>query len=115
MNLMQRILWAIAGTIALVSLQLSSRPSAPKAATSLIMSRFQTTLQNLGIQSLGAIETAEARSVRYVPPSWRVPRPNSRGWIPWVWSRVYTGDLASSDRPYRTDHSSPPKTLLVQG
>ena len=71
MNLMQRILWAIAGTIALVSLQISSRPSAPKAAASLIMSRFQTTLQNLGIQSLGAIEASDAKSVRYVPPSRR--------------------------------------------
>lgn len=63
MNLMQRILWATAGTIALVGFQLSSRPLNPKVETS--------TLSPLPSDLLGTIAPASAKSFRYVPPSRR--------------------------------------------
>jgi Domain of Unknown Function (DUF928) len=73
MNLMQRILWATAGTIALVGFQISSRPLVPKADTT-SMNRQSVDVQSglrSGLQMLGAIELATATTFRYVPPSRR--------------------------------------------
>jgi hypothetical protein len=72
MNLMQRILWATAGTIALVGFQISSRP-VPKADTT-SMSRPSADLRSSLRSSLhlfGAIAPATATTFRYVPPSRR--------------------------------------------
>ncbi len=62
MNLTQRLLWAATGTIALVALQLSSRPIAPKPEGTNLFSH---------LQDFGSIAPAQAKSVRYVPPSRR--------------------------------------------
>ncbi len=73
MNLIQRILWATAGTIALVGFQISSRPLVPKADTT-SMSRpsvdLQASLRSFR-QVFGAIAPATATNFRYVPPSRR--------------------------------------------
>jgi hypothetical protein len=62
MNLTQRLLWAATGTIALVALQISSRPITPKPESTNLFGY---------LQELGSIETAQAKNVRYVPPSRR--------------------------------------------
>ncbi len=62
MNLTQRLLWAATGTIALVALQVSSRPITPKPEGTNLFSH---------LQGFGSIEAAQAKNVRYVPPSRR--------------------------------------------
>ena len=66
MNLMQRLLWTAAGTIALVGLQISSRPIAPK-----VSQVFDPLITEQSAHLLGGILSAEAKAVRYVPPSRR--------------------------------------------
>jgi hypothetical protein len=66
MNLTQRLLWAVTATIALVGLQVSSRPIAPKLENNNLFSQIFSHLQYFGL-----IETADAKTVRYVPPSRR--------------------------------------------
>lgn len=66
MNLMQRLLWTAAGTIALVGLQISSRPIAPK-----VSQIFDSMLTEQNAPFLGGVLFAEAKAIRYVPPSRR--------------------------------------------
>ena len=66
MNLMQRLLWTAAGTIALVGLQISSRPIASK-----VSQVFDRMITEQSAHLLGGILSAEAKAVRYVPPSRR--------------------------------------------
>jgi Domain of Unknown Function (DUF928) len=75
MNLMQRLLWTAAGTIALVGLQISSRPIAPKvsqdASQIFDSTLFDKILSEQSASLFGGIPSAEAKAVRYVPPSRR--------------------------------------------
>ena len=78
MNLMQRLLWTAAGTIALVSLQITSRPIAPKVSQDFSQDFsqdasqiFDPTLSEQSARFFDGIPSAVAKAVRYVPPSRR--------------------------------------------
>lgn len=84
MNLMQRLLWTAAGTIALVCLQISSRPIAPKVSQD-ASQIFDPTLSEQSASFFGGIQSAEAKAVRYVPPSsLGCARPHPRRRVSWV-------------------------------
>ena len=70
MNLMQRLIWTAAGTIALVGLQISSRPIAPKVSQD-ASPIFNLTFSEQSTRFFGGLPSAEAKAVRYVPPSRR--------------------------------------------
>lgn len=70
MNLTQRLIWTAAGTIALVGLQISSRPIAPKVSQD-ASPIFDPMLSEQSARLFGGLPSAEAKAVRYVPPSRR--------------------------------------------